>query len=196
MKTKGWALSVTAAGSVAGMGLLLLACARDRGLEMPPQTPGAQAQPGPNVAGQNNGFNPTPTPLPSPSAPHGAPAPTLTAPPAPKATSTGLPPAALPPLDPPPAPSASAPKVTPAGSKDDGKAELAELFRAQDQCLSSCDQFACMKIAAAYKKGATVPKDPLAGRRYALHACQECGLAGPGIADQCPEYQLTPKVSP
>lgn len=161
---------------------------------MAPRSPGPIV-PGQNVAGQD-GFNPTPIPLPSQSTTQTPiPTPSLTAPPAPKASSTGLPPAALPPLEPPPAPSASA-KVNPAGSKDDGKAELAELYRAQDQCLSSCDQFACMKIAAAYKKGATVPKDPLAGRRYALHACQECGVAGPGIADQCPEYQLTPKVTP
>lgn len=166
---------------------------------MAPRTPNL-GQPGQNVG--QDGFNPTPIPLPPGSTPSQSsataptPTPSLTAPPAPKASSTGLPPAALPPLEPPPTPSASAAKVNPGGSKDDGKAELAELYRAQDQCLSSCDQFACMKIAAAYKKGATVPKDPLAGRRYALHACQECGVAGPGIADQCPEYQLTPKVSP
>jgi hypothetical protein len=158
---------------------------------MPVRAPDGRGQvpPGGNVA-QQNGFNPVPPPVP-----------TSSASPAPKATTTGLPPAALPPLDPvpPPAPSATATNPGPGGTKPvakDEKAELAEMYRAQDQCLSSCDQFACMKIAAAYKKGITVPKDPLAGRRYAMHACLECGAAGPGIADQCPEYQLTPKGSP
>lgn len=162
---------------------------------MPVQVPQGGPQAGPQM-GANvgpNAFNPPP-PQVVPSVASATP------PPAPKPSATnGLPPAALPPLEPvpPPAPpaSSSAPPVKPTGTPVGG-GDLAELYRAQDQCLSSCDQFACMKIAAAYKTGGTVPKDPLAGRRYAMHACQECGVAGPGIADQCPGYQLTPKASP
>jgi hypothetical protein len=80
-----------------------------------------------------------------------------------------------------PAPTATstAPAITPA-----------ELFRAQDACLDHCDQFACMKIAQAYKAGAGVPADPLAGRRYALHACLECGSPGLAIVDQCPSWGI------
>ncbi len=66
----------------------------------------------------------------------------------------------------------------------------ADLFRAQDACLDHCDQFACMKIAQAYKTGAGVPADPLAGRRYALHACLECGSPGLAIVDQCPSWGI------
>ena len=48
----------------------------------------------------------------------------------------------------------------------------------------------CMKIAQAYKTGAGVPADPLAGRRYALHACLECGSPGLAIVDQCPSWGI------
>jgi hypothetical protein len=51
-----------------------------------------------------------------------------------------------------------------------------------------------MKIASAYREGAGLPRDVLAGRRYAIHACLECGKPGPGIAEQCPEYQITPEA--
>lgn len=156
---------------------------------MPVQSPQGGPAPGQNVG--QNAFNPSPTATIPP-----GPTPSATAP-APKSSSTGLPPAALPPLEPPPAPPASSAPPKPNGTPVTAdKGDLAELYRAQDQCLSSCDQFACMKIAAAYKVGTGVPKDPLAGRRYAMHACQECGVAGPGIADQCPGYQLTPKATP
>lgn len=63
-----------------------------------------------------------------------------------------------------------------------------ELFRAQDACLDHCDQFACMKVANAYKQGVGVPNDVLAGRRYAIHACLECGAPGLAIVDQCPSW--------
>lgn len=171
----------------------LVGCARDRELEMPVRAPQGPP-PGPNVG--QNAFNPPAT---SPAVTTAPPGPTASTP-TPKPSSTGLPPAALPPLEPPPAPPASTappPKPNPNGTPASDKGDLAEMYRAQDQCLSSCDQFACMKIAAAYKAGTSgVPKDPLAGRRYAMHACQECGVAGPGIADQCPGYQLTPKATP
>lgn len=172
------------AAAVGAASLGLVACARDRGLDLPVP----QGGPPPSSTVADNGFNPIP--LPAPSVSQTAPTPKPSA-------SSGLPAAALPPLDPvpPPAPPASSAKPATTTPKDD-KAEMAELYRAQDQCLSSCDQFACMKIAAAYKNGTNLPKDPLAGRRYAMHACQECGAAGPGIADQCPAYQLTPKSSP
>jgi len=66
-----------------------------------------------------------------------------------------------------------------------------ELFRAQDACLDHCDQFACMKVANAYKQGAGVPNDVLAGRRYAIHACLECGAPGLAIVDQCPSWGVS-----
>lgn len=68
----------------------------------------------------------------------------------------------------------------------------AELFRAQDACLDRCDQFACMKIAEAYRTGIGVPVDILAGRRYAIHACSECGAQGLAIVDQCPSWGVGP----
>lgn len=49
-----------------------------------------------------------------------------------------------------------------------------------------------MKIANAYKNGVVLPADVLAGRRYAIHACLECGKPGLAIADECPSFGLTP----
>lgn len=68
-----------------------------------------------------------------------------------------------------------------------------ELFRAQDACLDHCDQFACMKVADAYRQGSGVPMDVLAGRRYAIHACLECGAPGLAIVDQCPQWGVADK---
>jgi hypothetical protein len=48
-----------------------------------------------------------------------------------------------------------------------------------------------MKIAEAYRSGAGLPADVLAGRRYAIHACLECGTPGLAIIDQCPAYGIS-----
>jgi hypothetical protein len=48
-----------------------------------------------------------------------------------------------------------------------------------------------MKVANAYKQGAGVPNDVLAGRRYAIHACLECGAPGLAIVDQCPGWGVS-----
>ncbi len=47
-----------------------------------------------------------------------------------------------------------------------------------------------MRIASAYRDGVGVPRDPLAGRRYALHACLECGTPGVATVDQCPVFGI------
>jgi len=83
--------------------------------------------------------------------------------------------------------------TTPAVSSSAVALSPAELFRAQDACLDHCDQFACMKIAEAYKAGTGVPSDPLAGRRYAIHACMECGAPGLAIVDACPSWGIDAK---
>ena len=88
-----------------------------------------------------------------------------------------------------PVPTATATAVPTATSSSSGATmSPKELFRAQDACLDHCDQFACMKVANAYKQGAGVPSDVLAGRRYAIHACLECGAPGLAIVDQCPSW--------
>ncbi len=74
-------------------------------------------------------------------------------------------------------------------------ADLADLYRAQDACLSNCDQFACMRIASAYRDGAGLPHDPLAGRRYAIHACLECGAPGVATEGQCPAFGIAPSAA-
>lgn len=84
---------------------------------------------------------------------------------------------------PPPQPTSTAPaELSPA--------QRSELFRAQDACLNDCDQFACMKVAEAYRSGTGLPRDVLAGRRYAIHACLECGPIGLAIEDRCPLYGI------
>ncbi|MBL8740947.1 MAG: hypothetical protein JNK04_07635 [Myxococcales bacterium] len=111
-------------------------------------------------------------------------------PPPPLATApplTTTPPTATAPLPPPTA--SSAPVATASASA--GTMSPKELFRAQDACLDHCDQFACMKVANAYKQGAGVPNDVLAGRRYAIHACLECGAPGLAIVDQCPSWGVS-----
>jgi hypothetical protein len=152
--------------SIAGLGV---ACARDRETELPDRP--AQQQPPRTPQRTFPLMSVSPRPPVSASA-----RPASSNPPA------ALPPAALP-------PAALAP------DSGDTKSDASDLFHAQDACLSSCDQFACMKIASAYRQGAGLPKDVLAGRRYAIHACQECGKPGPGIAEQCPDYQLAPEPS-
>jgi hypothetical protein len=105
--------------------------------------------------------------------------------------SEGSPPPALPP-PPMPAPTPTpVPTPPPAPTQSDlSPAQRSELFRAQDACLNDCDQFACMKIAEAYRSGIGLPRDVLAGRRYAIHACLECGAIGLAIEDKCPLYGI------
>jgi hypothetical protein len=155
-------------------------CARDRETELPD---GVQQQAGGPVH-QPQQFPPMPAAAPKPS--HGPAASASLPPAAPSGSSAKAPP-------PPPPPPASSPPAAlpPAALPPESSFDPTDLYRAQDACLSSCDQFACMKIASAYRQGSGVPKDLLAGRRYAIHACLECGKPGPGIADQCPEYQLS-----
>lgn len=102
------------------------------------------------------------------------------------------PPPALPP---PPMPTPTPQPTPPPQATSTGQAELSaaqrgELFRAQDACLNDCDQFACMKVAEAYRSGTGLPRDVLAGRRYAIHACLECGAVGLAIEDRCPLYGI------
>lgn len=102
------------------------------------------------------------------------------------------PPLALPP---PPMPTPTPQPTPPPQAASTAPAELSaaqrgELFRAQDACLNDCDQFACMKIAEAYRSGMGLPRDVLAGRRYAIHACLECGAVGLAIEDRCPLYGI------
>lgn len=121
---------------------------------------------------------------------------------------TGQPPPTQPPMQPPPPkptigfptvtlaprPSATAPTPAPAPAPA-SSADLADLYRAQDACLSNCDQFACMRIAAAYRDGVGLPRDPLAGRRYAIHACLECGAPGVATEGQCPLFGVVPPAA-
>jgi hypothetical protein len=154
---------------------LLSACARDRATELPdPPIPSyPEGTFPPNVATPQPFTNPARGPDPSVAA----------IAPRPASASSGA--ASSGPKAPPPPPAAlSSPPP-----------DATDLFHAQDACLSSCDQFACMKIAAAYRQGLGLPRDVLAGRRYAIHACLECGKPGPGIADQCPDYQLSENPS-
>jgi hypothetical protein len=121
---------------------------------------------------------PPPQPQPQPPQPQPRPAPF-----------TPLPVAARP--SPAPTPSVSQPTPAPLSSAD-----LADLYRAQDACLSNCDQFACMRIAAAYRDGVGIPRDPLAGRRYAIHACLECGAPGVATEGQCPVFGVNVPAAP
>lgn len=102
------------------------------------------------------------------------------------------PPPALPlPPMPAPTPQPTPPPVTTSQAPPElSAAQRGELFRAQDACLNDCDQFACMKVAEAYRSGTGLPRDVLAGRRYAIHACLECGAVGLAIEDRCPLYGI------
>ena len=151
-----------------------VACARDREAEAPTDL-------NPNA---NPGGAPNPNGAQAPSGPGGA----------------GQPhprPIAFPQVQlAPRSPAAPAASTTPVGSASASSADTTELYRAQDACLSSCDQFACMRIASAYRDGVGVPRDPLAGRRYAIHACLECGTPGMAIVDQCPLFGVAPTTAP
>jgi hypothetical protein len=68
-----------------------------------------------------------------------------------------------------------------------------ELIKFQDACWKNCDQVACMKIAEAYRTGSGLPQDVLAGRRYAVHACQECGTPSIAVESFCPAWGLDKK---
>jgi hypothetical protein len=68
-----------------------------------------------------------------------------------------------------------------------------DLIKFQDACWKNCDQFACMKIAEAYRTGSGLPQDVLAGRRYAVHACQECGAPSVAVEPYCPNWNLDKK---
>ncbi len=107
-----------------------------------------------------------------------APPPTATAPVQPTAPPSAT--ASPPPSATAPAPSASAISPT-------------DLIKFQDACWKNCDQFACMKIAEAYRTGAGLPADVLAGRRYAVHACQECGTPSVAIDQSCKTWGLDKK---
>jgi hypothetical protein len=151
---------------------LAIGCAKERGEGAETPIP----PPAPQFAG-GGAAAPPPTGAPPPGA--GVPSPTWDAPLRKIRKPKDAPPDGAP-----------APTSTAATPTNAAATSSAELFRAQDACLDHCDQFACMKIAEAYKSGAGVPADALAGRRYALHACLECGAPGLAIVDQCPAWGI------
>ncbi|MBL9022010.1 MAG: hypothetical protein JNL21_07400 [Myxococcales bacterium] len=154
-----------AASLFAGL-FVVSACARERG---------EQAQ----VPPRRLTFRPHPIPGPGQSGTVTAPQPTNTAPIASATAST----TAL------PTSTASAPPTGTAGPS----MSPTDLIKFQDACWKNCDQFACMKIAEAYRTGAGLPQDVLAGRRYAVHACQECGTPSVAVDSYCPNWGLEKK---
>jgi hypothetical protein len=150
---------------LAALGLAAASCAKEKGEGA--EAPTIERRPG------STGRRPPFYAQPTHTAPAPNPAPTATVTPPPAASSAAPPPA-----------SASASAKPPSGMS------AADLIKYQDACWKSCDQFACMKIAEAYRTGVGLPQDVLAGRRYAVHACSECGTPTVAIADQCPTWGL------
>jgi hypothetical protein len=144
-------------------GLLVGACARERG-EEPARNSGSR---------RPFRFNrPTPTQTaPAGTAPTGTTTATSTST-APTATATGT-------ATTPPPSGTIPPPISPT-----------DLIKFQDACWKNCDQYACMKIAEAYRTGSGLPQDVLAGRRYAVHACQECGTPSIAVSADCPTWGL------
>lgn len=164
------AQTVAAMTLLAGL-LTASACARERGEE--PQTPQRR-------------FNlRLPRTSPSPTQTQGYPPGAGTTPIA-STTATGTAPTATAPT------STATATVAPAGTVPPPLSST-DLIKFQDACWKNCDQFACMKIAEAYRTGSGLPQDVLAGRRYAVHACQECGTPSIAVEPYCPNWNLDKK---
>lgn len=150
------------------------ACARERGEEA--QVPGRRITFRPRPFGTATQAAPTPGGVAT------APPPTATAPVASVTSTTTA------------APTQTAPTSTaaPTGTVPPPISPT-ELIKFQDACWKNCDQFACMKIAEAYRTGSGLPQDVLAGRRYAVHACQECGTPSVAVDSYCPTWGLDKK---
>jgi hypothetical protein len=140
-------------------------CARERGEDA--QSPRRPQRLRPQGQTQPHGQGQTTYPTSTAPAPTATTAPTATA----TSTQTSAPPAGTTP-----------PPISPT-----------ELIKFQDACWKNCDQFACMKIAEAYRTGSGLPQDVLAGRRYAVHACQECGTPSVAVEGHCPTWGFDKK---
>lgn len=159
-------VQAVAAVSLLGGLLTASACARERGEE--PQTPQRRFTFRPNRG------------APAPSQTQGYPPGTSTAPIASTTATTT-------------APTATTTTTAPPSGTVPPPISPTDLIKFQDACWKNCDQFACMKIAEAYRTGSGLPQDVLAGRRYAVHACQECGTPSVAVETYCPTWNLDKK---